>query len=361
MSEWLSNLERLSALFTLPSEKEEQESFLWQITKELFDTSGFYDQDDAEFFGGILEELAYSLERQVREGLARRIAEEERAPRQLVLRLSHDEISVSQPLLQHSPVLTEDDLVEISSTRSQDHLLAISQRMEVGIRLSSILVTRGNDHVVHHLAKNPNANMSRETIDRVADRSKSCQQIQAALIDRKDVPREVLVDLLDHVSAKVKKDLINKLDENYLDETVASMKLNICEGEKSRAGLHIEELHERHALNEQAILRFISNDEPVEFLLGLARLFSVDVKTARQIVDDKTGRALLFSCRSNKFSPEAFKKIASSSFTAMSSDPIVVLPLVKMYSQVSEENAIHALRLIGWHMPDANKLSAISA
>lgn len=356
MDEWLWHLDKLSVLADIPSEDREREEHLWKITERFFESPDSFDQNEAALFGDVMEELAYSLERQVREELARKIAKEEAAPHPLILRLAHDEIVVSKPVLRHSPVLTEDDLVEISDTKGQGHMLAISQRMEIGLRLSAVLATRGDDDVVHHLAKNSEARLSAATMDLIADRCRNSPRIQAALIDRQDIPRRILLDLLEEVSETVREDIrakIGQIDEKNLDEAIASLKIKIQEGRSSRAMQRIDRLEESHALNEKAIVGFLAKNEPAEFLLGLARLFAIDLKTVLHIVCDKTGQPLALACRAHNFSTATYKQLASSKITGTPSEPRAVMALLNMYNRINEDSAKRAMEFIGQNMPDS--------
>jgi hypothetical protein len=215
-----------------------------------------------------------------------------------------------------------------------------------------VLAERGNEDVVHSLLQNPTAKLSPDTIDMMASSSQACERIQAALVERDDVPREVLMDLLKHASEKVRKDIKYKLtaaDEMYLDEVVDSLKSEISISRKSLALECVDALEQRNALNEGAILGFLRDNKPMEFLIGLSRLLSIDVKFAlRRVIGDRTGRALVVACRANRISLRGLKKIASSRMTAMPSDPLDLLAMTKMYHRITEENAqsmMRALRL----------------
>ena len=56
--------------------------------------------------------------------------------------------------------LTENDLVEIAKSKSQEHLLAISGRASITEAVTDVLVERGNRQVAHRLAKNAGAHFS---------------------------------------------------------------------------------------------------------------------------------------------------------------------------------------------------------
>lgn len=344
-------LVQLAGLAEMPEGCEERRALLWLMTDIFLESGVEHDAEDRDFFGELMEEIAFSLERQVREELARKIAAEAGMPHGLIVRLANDEIPVARPVLEQSPVLTDDDLIDISHNRGQDHLFTITKRQELSIRLSTVLAERGNEDVVHSLLQNPTAKLSPDTIDMMASRSQACERIQAALVERDDVPREVLMDLLKHASEKVRKDIKYKLtaaDEMYLDEVVDSLKSEISISRKSLALECVDALEQRNALNEGAILGFLRDNKPMEFLIGLSRLLSIDVKFALRVIGDRTGQALVVACRANRISLRGLKKIASSRMTAMPSDPLDLLAMTKMYHRITEENAqsmMRALRL----------------
>lgn len=342
-------LERLASLAETTEDADEKRELLWDLTAFFLESAESCDEEDRDFFGELMEDLAFGLERQVREDLARKIAAEAGMPHGLIVRLANDEIPVARPVLEQSPVLTDDDLVDISLNRGQDHLLAITKRQELSFRLTTVLAERGNKEVVESLLRNPNANLPPDAIDLVAGRSRACERIQSALILRDDVPRDVLLDLLKHASEKVRSDIRRKLtaaDEIYLNEVVDTLKFEISSSRKSLARECIETLEQRGALNETAVLRFLRDDKPMEFLLGLARLFSVDGKLARKILGDPTGQMLVIACRAGGISFRGLKEIASTSMTGLPSDPPTLLEMSKSYDRITEEDAQCMMRAL---------------
>src|SRR5690349_8722667 len=74
----------------------------------------------------ILRHLIHDVEVEVRSALAERLSSERSAPRELVLALANAEAEVAHPILLHSEVLQDPDLIEIIHHRTLEHQLAIS-------------------------------------------------------------------------------------------------------------------------------------------------------------------------------------------------------------------------------------------
>lgn len=350
MSNSLSELRQLAYL-AHEQTAESRRELLGRITDAFMESPAVYTKLQSTIFGDILEKLAYDLETQARQELARRIAAEEHAPRKLVRRLASDEIAVAEPVLQQSPVLTQDDLVEISEQGGQQHLLAITQRMDVGERLAAVLVNRGHDVVVESLVRNESAKISPDDVESIARRAMDSQPLQSALIDRDEVPKEIMIGLLEHVSDKLKTAIQDKLtaaDKDKLDDVIGAMKAVVEESEDTRAERHIDELARRGVLDEQAVLRFVFEERPLEFLLAFAKIAEIDASSAQHILGEATGQGIVVAFRASGFSVEAFKSIALSPMTAVHSDLHKVMSLVNIYRRLSLDNAQRAMRF--WRM-----------
>jgi uncharacterized protein (DUF2336 family) len=73
--------------------------------------------------------------------LSLELAPVDTAPRRIIGRLArHDEIVVSGPVLTQSNRLQTDDLIEIASTKSQAHLVAIGSRSLIEEAVTDVLV-----------------------------------------------------------------------------------------------------------------------------------------------------------------------------------------------------------------------------
>ena len=305
MTDQLLQLRKLVHLASEPC-SEKRRDLLREITDIFLSESESLTERQNWYFGDIMGQIAYDLETQIREELASRLAAEGNAPHELIRRLASDEIAVARPVLQQSPVLTQEDLIEITQSQSQDHLQAITVRPDIGEDLSQALVTHGNDSVVVGLLRNEQAEIGNQTMIEIADRSQKSEQMQEAMVDRSDVPKEILTDMVNFVSEKLRHQLLEQF-----------------------ADVGTEQL---------------DDEKPIEFMVGFARLTDIDLETARRALSDPSGTPLAILCRANEIGPEVFKEMALSSLTGVTSDPDHVLPLVRVYMRLNVANAQRAVR-----------------
>ena len=100
------------------------------------------------------------------------LAEEIRAldcvPTEIILRLAHDaEEKVCAPILEYSPLLSDNDLLEIIATaRAQNALAAIAKRRGVSESVSDAIVASLDIPAVAALLTNPNAHVREDTLER---------------------------------------------------------------------------------------------------------------------------------------------------------------------------------------------------
>lgn len=118
--------------------------------------------------------------------LAERLADVDEAPRTLVLRLATDVIGVARPILERSPVLTDEDLSGIATTQSDDHRYAIGGRASLSAPLAEVLVSRGSARVLERVASNDGAELSPASLTTLVERSQGEAGLEVTLASRRD-------------------------------------------------------------------------------------------------------------------------------------------------------------------------------
>ena len=136
--------------------------------------SGRYKDDDVWMFGEVIGQLASEIETAARAQLAARIAPCAHAPSNVIDRFACDNsIEVARPVLRHSERISPDTLLDVARTKSQNHLLAISQRRSLNEDLTDVLLARGSRDVVHSMAKNSGARFSESGFWKLVQRSEN--------------------------------------------------------------------------------------------------------------------------------------------------------------------------------------------
>ena len=134
--------------------------------------AGRYNDEETWVFGEVVGLLAAEIETGARAELAERLAVLPSMPSNIVCKFAFDDaIEVAGPVLRQSERLGVSDLVANAKTKSQAHLLAISQRRSLHEDITDVLVSRGDREVVRAVAKNPGAKFSDSGFWRLVQRS----------------------------------------------------------------------------------------------------------------------------------------------------------------------------------------------
>jgi hypothetical protein len=179
-----------------------------RITDLFAAGSRSYSYEQISLFDDVLRRLSADIEVKARAKLAQRLAGMGSAPPKLVRSLAFDdEIEVAGPVLVRSEQLSDDDLIENATTKSQDHLLAIAQRLKLSEAVTDVLVDRGDDRVVHKVVRNKGARFSLAGYGKLTSRARYDRRLTLALGERSDLPRQYFLKLLEAASATVRAKL----------------------------------------------------------------------------------------------------------------------------------------------------------
>lgn len=119
----------------------------------------------------VLEMLALDQLDRVRQILAEELKETANAPHKLIRKLADDQqIEVCGPVLEYSPLLSDDDLKEIIALgKVKGALSAIARRGEVTEPVADAIAASLDVPAVSALLTNPNAQIREETLDAIID------------------------------------------------------------------------------------------------------------------------------------------------------------------------------------------------
>jgi len=178
----------------------------------------------------IFRALLEDVEVEVRRSMSQALARTPDLPSDIAKRLARDVLEVSQPVIELSDALSEDDLVEIVENpvpqelrqnygvgeRSslvveiERRLNSVARRQSISGRLSDKLVDHGSPSVVATLLSNPGATIEEPTAHKAIDRFGNDNAVQAAFATRDSVPVAVVERLLFVVSVAVRDTLCTK-------------------------------------------------------------------------------------------------------------------------------------------------------
>jgi uncharacterized protein (DUF2336 family) len=136
----------------------------------------------------------------VRRAMSEVFSSAQKAPRVVVHALAADQPEVSLPVLSRSPLLLEDDLVDLIATGHPQAQAAIAGRMLLPRSLAAAIAEVGTAEACLTLLENPDATVPSFSVDRIVERFGHLAPIRENLLAREDLPMAARQALLSKLS-----------------------------------------------------------------------------------------------------------------------------------------------------------------
>jgi len=199
---------------------------LTRITDLFVGGAPRYSDAQVGVFDDVMIRLVTAIEAKARAKLSHRLAPIANAPPNVVHMLAFDDdIEVARPVLTQSERLDDRALLATAATKSQKHLVAISQRKSLSEAVTDVLVERGDREVVHSVVKNSGARFSDAGFRMLVKRSVGDDDLAAEVGMRSDIPRPHFLVLLEKASSAVRARLAaeNPQASTAIDGVVAEV------------------------------------------------------------------------------------------------------------------------------------------
>jgi uncharacterized protein (DUF2336 family) len=168
----------------------------------------------------------------VRQAMAEAFARSTEAPAAIVQALAVDQPSVALPVLEHSPLLIDADLVDIVATGNSEVQCAIARRIALQPSVSAAIAEVGCAAAALELIENFGAELAPFSWDRIVERHGHLAAIREAMLVLEDLP------------AATRAALVAKLSDTLAQFVVARNWLSA-----DRAGRIAGEARERSTIN----------------------------------------------------------------------------------------------------------------
>ncbi len=161
-----------------------------------------------------LQRLAADHLPRVRAILAEEIKHLDCVPREIIAALARDlEEDVAVPVLAYSPLLSDEDLIEIvASARVQAAVAAVAGRAQVNEKVSAAIVATLDVPAVARLLANPNAKIREDTMAEIVERAESVKSWHGVLVMRTDLSLRALRRIAGFVGTALLRELAERHD-----------------------------------------------------------------------------------------------------------------------------------------------------
>jgi len=252
--------------------------------------------------------LTRSAEREIRQVLAQRLAKVDWAPAALVRMLAADEIQIARPVIAASPLLLDDDLLQLLTDCSIEHQIQVALRPDLGAAVARAIIAGGDPAVMTALATNRSAQIEGSAFADLVDRSRQLAALRAPLTRHPSLDEDLALRLYQWVGEALRQAISDRftIDPARLAQTVqdaaqattrttAATWDNAPITEDTDARL-VAKLHAAGQLRPAYLIRALREEKLGVFAHGLATLGRFEVAQIHRALQGDTARPLFLAC-----------------------------------------------------------------
>lgn len=186
----------------------------------------------------VIKHLAHDQATRVRRILSETLKDIAHAPSDVILRLARDvELVVCAPVLENSPVLTDEDIVNIiTSGPVKGALSAISRRRNVSENVTDAISNTDDVDAIAEMLGNTSAQIREDTLDSLIDRAEGIEPWHSPLVKRPKLSRSAVLRLAEFVAENMLEALKRRpdVDEDTAEAVREEFSRRIEAAERSR-------------------------------------------------------------------------------------------------------------------------------
>ena len=279
----------------------------------LMGVAGLYESADAhggapEALADIFIALTRSAEREIRQVLAQRLAKVEWAPKALVRMLAADEIEIARPVIAASPLLLDDDLLQLLADGSIEHQIQVALRPDIGAAVARAIVVGRDPAVMTALATNRSARIDAATFADLVSQARQLAALRAPLTRHPSLDETLALRLYQWVGEALRQAISDRfpLDPARLAEAAREATHQAAAVEWGAVAAPpvaddldarlVAKLHAAGQLRPAYLIRALREEKLGVFAHGLAVLGRFEPAQVWRALRGDTARPLFLAC-----------------------------------------------------------------
>ncbi len=334
---------------------DERRKLISEITNLFVDNSENYSDREVFLFGEVLSKLIENVDNTTKKNVSTAIAPINKAPGDLLQLLAIQDIDVADPILRHSEVLSDKELVEIANGHTEQHRLAISKRANLTAQVTDALLTHEEKPVLQSVCSNIDAEISMNGFRILAENVKDDQALCDLFSRRSDVPVSIVTTVIPLMSPEARarlleiseiqgemvvEDLINKARQQSKEMTEKSEKQQI------KANVILEEIVDGKRELDASIELLCEENRPLDIGFILAGICNIPEQQVINALMKPDNQPIVILCRISNLSENTFAAIAELRRKRLKQDSATVAKVKKYYAEMDIEMAKRTIRSV---------------
>ena len=252
----------------------------------------------ADFFTRLVIVAAF----EVRQGLSRRLGSADWLPRELVRALARDDIEIARPVISASPLLQDDDLIELLAKASTDHRLQVALRPGLGQAVAEVILQGQEPLLLTALASNIHAQLPADGMSRLVAASEKISSLRVPLARHPRLDASLAMRLYQWVGDVIRDQLCARYP-THADRL------------KQAVGDTVDELHESHIakrmeaaghLTPLYLMRLLREKQRGLFIRCLSLMAGIQVNEIEHLLAKPSARPFYLVCLAAGVEREVF-------------------------------------------------------
>lgn len=268
----------------------------------------------------ILRLLVNQVEGRIRRHIADYLAERDDVPRDLIEFLARDDITIAYPIILHSQILEESDLLDIIVSRTSRHRQAIAIRPNITVALTDKLIEFKESEVMSTLLCNETAAIGEESMRQMVEYSLDEESLREPLLHRDEMTPDLAQRMYIWVSDALRQYITSnfEVDLNTVEESVDRVMLDTFSGKSREADTPVaapREFEPARPANMddfahgEALLRYLDAGDLQGFQSAFANELNLPQQAVEPILFGSGPETLAIACKACNVSKEVFADI----------------------------------------------------
>lgn len=276
---------------------------LCEIVAGLLESSA--KPSEKELIADILISLIRQAERDLKRALADRLSVMDAAPLRLVLRLAEEDIGVSGPILRHSKVLNDLDLLYIIQSHDSPYWQVIAAREGLAGPVVDKLAETRDTKTARVLAGNETAELSSAAQTILTELACGDESIARSLLHRPELPAEIARRLYSHVAEDLKAFIEAEYDvkagdiQDAIADVVSEFTKSPDSGFRPTPAMikAAATFAEKGQLNMQLMVSTLKRGQVASFVAQFSKFCGLPVSVVLSMLQQPQGQGLAISCK----------------------------------------------------------------
>jgi len=289
-----------------------------------------------------------SLDDQI--ALAELMAPSANAPAIVVSTLAKTHVAAAAIVLEQSPVLSHQDLIEIARATGPDHAKAMAVRQDLSEDVCAAIISNGDEETLKTLINNHKARISDGDLARLVAIAKRFPVLALPLLQRPKLPRRYAEEIAEG-SSKTVQQLVARMVPSQVPEKPSpkhsTAKTDPAAAKHDDAEQRIKSLKDSGRLRMAILVKALHQKDEKLFIAAFAEFLNLANAFVDKLLRSRSASALALAYRALGGSQQQFETVLVL-FRSMKNLPPKLTPqdrseIERIFREVSQDGAKRAL------------------